>query len=441
MPLFSHPSLRHQSFNLYIGPINIRQSRAMWWRTLDWSAVPVLSVAAIIAGWFVAYAIPSIAIMVLCGFLLLTAAQQMWTAFRKDRFLIALTFIFFINVFSGLVPTDDYSFWLERVRIKLPFLALPVAFAALRGRLTLYQFHLLLYLFVFMSIVTATVVLSNLLHDIDELVVRYQRGQVVDIPFSHVRYSLMIAFACLCAAYLYQQGFVMKFRWERWALLGACAFLAVFLHVLAVRSGLLAFYICLIYLAIRNLWHMRKPLWAIGWLAAVLVIPLLSYLYVPTLRAKVHYMRYDLEQLLKHGTASHYSDGSRIISMQKAWELFREHPWTGTGIGNLRREMVEKMEHAQERPTLLMPHNQFLYVAAGTGVFGLAVFVYAVFLPFTIRRLRQHWLLVSFLIIILSSFLTDATIEEQMGTVFYLTMLLLFYVCVPERTRPNYTTH
>lgn len=42
-------------------------------------------------------------------------------------------------------------------------------------------------------------------------------------------------------------------------------------------------------------------------------------------------------------------------------------------------------------------------------------------------------LFVCFSIIILSSFLTEATIEEQMGTAFYLQFLLLMYVFLQSK--------
>jgi hypothetical protein len=66
-------------------------------------------------------------------------------------------------------------------------------------------------------------------------------------------------------------------------------------------------------------------------------------------------------------------------------------------------------------------------VGASTGIFGLLVFCFAIFLPLFNRKNISNVLFVCFYIIILSSFFTEATIEEQMGTAFYLLFFLLLY--------------
>ena len=142
-------------------------------------------------------------------------------------------------------------------------------------------------------------------------------------------------------------------------------------------------------------------------------------------------MKYDLQQLFLFQNASGLSDAGRILSIEKGMELFKEHPLTGVGIGDLRVEMKSKLDAAPEHPRdVLLPHNQFAFVAAGTGIFGLIVFIVAVFLPLLGRRYLKNWLFVCFHIIILSSFFTEATIEEQMGTGFYLSFLLLIYIFI-----------
>jgi len=109
-------------------------------------------------------------------------------------------------------------------------------------------------------------------------------------------------------------------------------------------------------------------------------------------------------------------------------------PLTGVGIGDLKVEMKKKLDAAPEHPQdVLLPHNQFIFVAAGTGIFGLIVFLIAICLPLMRRRYLKNWLFVCFHIIILSSFFTEATIEEQMGTDFYLSFLLLMYIFIQSK--------
>jgi O-antigen ligase len=146
-------------------------------------------------------------------------------------------------------------------------------------------------------------------------------------------------------------------------------------------------------------------------------------------------MKYDLEQLLLFKNASGLSDGGRILSIEKGMQLFRENILTGVGIGDLKHAMTKKLEYAPEKPRdFLLPHNQFVFVAAGTGLIGLIVFCYAIFLPLFSSRNLKNILFVCFHIIIISSFFTEATIEEQMGTAFYLLFLLLMYVFIQSES-------
>ena len=161
----------------------------------------------------------------------------------------------------------------------------------------------------------------------------------------------------------------------------------------------------------------------------IVLIPLIAYFSIPSVKAKVNYMQFDLQQLFLFKNASGFSDGGRIISIEKGMELFREHPFTGVGIGDLQVEMKRKLNSAPEHPRdILLPHNQFVFLAAGTGIFGLLVFIIVILSPLMKRRYLKNWFFVCFHIIVLSSFFTEATIEEQMGTGFYLSFLLLMYI-------------
>ncbi|MCS6918079.1 MAG: O-antigen ligase family protein [Chitinophagales bacterium] len=397
-------------------------------RHADWQAVPVLCLAAMIGGLFTVYAMSSIAIIVWCAYVLLASPVQTFRSFFSDRLLMLLTLVFFIYLFSGLNSTKDPSFYQERLRIKLPFLALPVCFAGLKNRLLTRQVYALLYLFVFLSVLTALQISLNVMLHEERLLRMYEMGQMPETPFHHTRYSLMVAFAFLAVLYLWQKNYVLRYRWERPLQLVAAAFLFFFLHLLAVRSGLLALYLCLIYLLLRSIWQKKNFLHAVAALLVLVLLPVLAYVTIPTLRAKVAYMRYDVSRLLSGQLALNYSDGGRVASILAGWQLFQENWLTGTGIGDLKVEMTAKLGSDAMAQRLALPHNQFVFVAAGTGIVGLLVFTLAVMLPLIVALLQKNWLFVCFNIIVLSSFLSEATVEEQIGTVFYLLFLLLEYI-------------
>lgn len=387
-----------------------------------------------IGGLFTDYAMSSIAIMVFTGFVLLDAPRQTFRRFFADRVLVALSLLFFLYVFSALNSTQDRQFLLERIRIKLPFLALPFCFAYLKYRLPAQQVYALLYLFVLLATITALRILVNMSRHADSVVQQYLQGQIPDTPFHHTRYSLMLALAVFAAAYLWQQRYVLRYGLERPLLLLAALFLFLFLHFLAVRSGLVAFYLCLFFLLLQALWLRKQTILSLIGLLLMALAPLLAYQLVPTFRAKVQYMIHDLKGTYRNADNTHYSDGGRIASIIAGWHLFTENWLTGTGIGDLRVEMKNIMNADHPEGRWLLPHNQFVFVAAGTGIFGLLLLLTAITLPLWPQASRRNWLYVCLNIILISSFFYEATLEEQIGTIFYLVFVLMGYICLNSST-------
>ncbi|MBL4752760.1 MAG: O-antigen ligase family protein [Flavobacteriales bacterium] len=74
------------------------------------------------------------------------------------------------------------------------------------------------------------------------------------------------------------------------------------------------------------------------------------------------------------------------------------------------------------------PHNQYLSIAIGFGIFGLALFLWGLLYPVYINRARLNYVLIVFLVITLLSMITEDTLETQAGVsfvVFFYSLLLL----------------
>ncbi len=392
-------------------------------------AIPFLALAAAIAGMFVARAIVSISMIVMVIYaLIFTDPRKTFTSFFKDPILVALSLIFFGYLFSSLYSTEDHGYLMERLRLKLPFLALPVAFASLNKKISQPVFYSLLYFFLIIVSATTIIVIIKYAADFKEINIAYVQGRVMDTPFNHIRYSLMVSFAIFIAYYLFGLKFFLRYPWERWLIAGLGFYLMCFLHLLAVRSGLVAFYLCVFYLIFNHIFRRRQLKTALCLSTIVLMLPILAYVMLPSVKAKITYMKYDLDQLLLFRNASGFSDGGRIISIKEGMSIFKENFIFGTGVGDLKHEMSEKLKEAPEDPPdYLLPHNQFVFVAAGTGIAGLLIFCLGIFLPLFNRKNLGNILFICFYIIVLSSFFTEATVEEQMGTAFYLLFLLLMH--------------
>ena len=64
----------------------------------------------------------------------------------------------------------------------------------------------------------------------------------METPTNHVRFSLMVGFAVIVGYKLFRDGFYVFRPSEKWWLAGITLWIFIFLHILAVRSGLVAFY-------------------------------------------------------------------------------------------------------------------------------------------------------------------------------------------------------
>ncbi len=364
-------------------------------------------------------------------------------AFRKiPKILIEASagifvFFFLLVLVSGLY-SDDLTQWLERLRIKIPFLLMPLAFWVSTRPSTL-QLNRTLYFIWFLMLGCALFSIGMYLQDMEGITESISRGKSMPTPFNHIRFSLMVVFAAVIGYHLLKERFVGKFAWERSILMVGTAFLIIFTHIWAIRSGLLALYVCLVAIMLYEIWRTRKWLWLAVILVVMPTIPVVAYYVVPTFKNKVGYMMYDLQRF-KEGDTAAYSDARRLRSLEVSWEAGKEEKWLGVGYGDIKATMLK--EYQEHHPDLLAdnsldPHNQFLYVFVGLGFVGLAFFAWAVLYPLWMAWKWDNILFACFNLIALVSFIPEYPLENQVGTAFYLTMLFFLYFAVKPKDEPK----
>mgnify|MGYP006269962921 FL=1 len=349
----------------------------------------------------------------------------LWRGFLRHPALLGITGIFAVYALSGLY-SEDTAYFFRRLRSSLPLFLLPFAISALPrfGRRVYYS---LLYFFFWLLLLTCTLVALNYAADYDAINQLYKKGQVMPTPMRHIRFSLTVALAVAVGFYLAGRRFYWRWPAERYALIGGSLLLTLFLHILAVRSGLLALYLMAGYAFLRFI--LIKGYWVGGLLGLVLGAAAL-YLAIeqlPTLQNKLNYTHYTLHQFLKGGAIEELSDSQRIGSIQAGIEMARQHPWLGVGLGDVRQEA--EAYYRSHFPGLagrqLLPHNQYVFVLAATGIPGLLYFIGATLYPLLYRRGYRDGLWSAFHLMIFASFMVEHTLETQFGLTLYLLFLLM----------------
>lgn len=357
--------------------------------------------------------------------LLSSNPKQLFSNYFKRPELWVLSLFFWIVVASGTYSHDKTD-WLNWVRIKLPYLVLPLAFAGI-AKLKQRTFTVILYGYVLTFFVSALVILTQYALNYEQVTQSFLSGSALKIPYSHIRYSLMLGFSFFCALYLYREKLYLFTVKEKYLQLLLALFAFIALHIISVRSGLLAVYGALFYLALHTIVTQRRWVLGLGVIATIVVLPFVAYKFVPSLHNKIAYMRYDLQEY-QRGNINDRSDAMRLLSMEIGIDIWKQNPVFGCGAGDLKTETntIYKNQYPQiTEANYRLPHNQFIWVLATTGVVGLILFLVTFFYPFMANGLYRQGLAVVLFIALFSSFFTEHSLEEQMGTAFYLIFLLL----------------
>lgn len=116
-----------------------------------------------------------------------------------------------------------------------------------------------------------------------------------------------------------------------------------------------------------------------------------------------------------------YVEGStvqRLAYASAAIKAIALKPLFGVGCGDLQSALNEQYAQHQEglpREYWLMPHNQYLTVALGSGLLGLAIFLIGLIVPFVRQRGYTHYMPLFFWGMMFLSMLSDDPLETHTG--------------------------
>lgn len=338
-----------------------------------------------------------------------------------NRMTAFFTLLFFIPFVSGLW-SGDVDKWSDVVRIKLPLLLFPVAFAG-RWRLSPKQWYGIAAAFLAMIFGGCFWSVAQYLPNAAAVHESYLKAKSIPVPLEndHVRFSWLVAVAVILCGWLLHT--VATARW-RWALSALLLFFVAYLHVLSARTGLLSLYGSLALYAVWQVARNRKRRWAFVAPVAIVALPLLAYAALPTLRARVGYMVYDASFVRKGEYLPGSNDGARTMSLKVGWRLLAQNP-LGIGAGDVMHEAEKWYRHnvPQALPAdKFYPSSEWLMYGAFAGWPGVVLFTVVMALPFFARPLRGNPFWLALNATAAFSFLFDMGLEVQYGVAAYATV-------------------
>lgn len=343
---------------------------------------------------------------------------------RQRWWLLGLGWVF-LYALSWFWTTDKEE-WGAHLQVKLPFLLLPLAFGLLPA---FSARHWRIYTWALAAIMLAGAgyTMSFFLHgDTAQLVNQYKYAHVLATPMENDHISFSAAVALSIAWVVYYLPKIPRL-WEQIILGIAALILALYLHVLAAKTGLVAFYLLL--LGLTFFW--LKKDWRKGLLVFALMTGLfvLAYASMPTLRERIGYSWVTWRAFQSGERTGVYSDAGRIFSYDIALRLIAKNPLAGVGAGDVLHAMGRG--YAQWYPEVgkeqqLWPHNQWLTCAMAAGI--PAALLFTLWLVWPLSRSRRDRAGVFFRIVwcmLLVPLMVDAFLEVQFGVGVFLIFLLV----------------
>jgi O-antigen ligase len=391
-------------------------------QTAQW--VGEAMVVAMIFGLFFSRALLSTALF--CFFLLapIRLGWRIWLHRSvSDPLVWILGMAWFLPVVSGIWSDDTWA-WMDVVRIKLPLLLLPMGWVGFSlSNKWMQRAGWILTVLVFLGAVRSVI---PWVLDATSVQAGYLRGKTLLTPLDNDR----VRFSWLIVAVLFWMQLQWKSvtGWHRGLIRCLFVFFILFLHVLAVRIGLLTFYMLTGFWIIQQGFNPSLRKWVVPMLLMLLSLPVLMYWLVPTFRDRVHYIRYDWSYTFQGKYLPGGNDAMRIQSLQAAGAVMRSHPVAGVGFGDIRSAMdsvYSKVNPAMPIADRIYPANEWAVYGVGMGWIGCIAFslgMIALFLVGSPDPVRwRSWVLATVL-----SLVTDIGLEVQYG-VFLVPFGLLFF--------------
>ena len=342
-------------------------------------------------------------------------------------------FLIFIIIFifygTGILSLEDgisLSYWKNRFIVKIPFLLLPTALL-LTSSFSRKHYFTLYYIFFIVTLLTAVGSIINYINNYEEINLLIRTSKALPVITNHVRYSLFVCFSIFIAWKLHNVKFYILSKHELWTYKIGGIFLIVFLHIAAVRSGLIAFYgMSSLVVLYQIILKEKRYKFGITILLLIIITPWLAFISLTSIQKKVENMKDDLGNIDIEKRANNYSLTARWYSYKVGAAVIKNNKWVGVGIANF--ESAIENEYETNYPKILkeQPHNQYIYWLGSFGALGTVILLIIFYFPLLWNnQYQKSFLLLIHYLIVSLSFLVENTIETQLGANFIIIFCLI----------------
>ena len=134
-------------------------------------------------------------------------------------------------------------------------------------------------------------------------------------------------------------------------------------------------------------------------------------------RKMVYVMLFEYEYYRHTNAVSGFTMLQRFDLWEATLAIVGQHPWLGVGIGDLLTELHAELSrrHSDLAPTSKYPHNQYLTLLSTFGCMGCTVLLIFCAIAIVCERRRLNALMLSWMLLVMISFLTEDTLNTTTG--------------------------
>jgi O-antigen ligase len=382
--------------------------------------VALFCVGAMFTGLMVSRAVLSMSLIlfVLNG---LAAGKEKLKTIFNDRLFISMLLLFSVPLITGLWSNNTKMWW-QATEVKLPLVLLPIGFAAL-STINKEHYEWLSRIFVLLMLCGTAWSMWQYISNSELIEEAYLQAKVIPTPFdrNHIYFSFTLAVAVLVLYKLFLQA---TNRSRKIIYIIIAAWFAVYLHILAAKTGLLFFYltaaVIIIKIIFRNILHKQGsnkiPVLIILFL--LIASPFAAYKFSPTFKNRIDYIRYDYSYYSQGKYIEGLSDGNRVLSVKAGLSVFTNNIFTGIGFGDLKQKTNEWYDtHYPQMKEYerMLPGSEWLLYACAGGIAAAIIFITALLFLFFYKPLTHDISWWIFITICSLFFLYEVSLEGQFG--------------------------
>lgn len=147
-----------------------------------------------------------------------------------------------------------------------------------------------------------------------------------------------------------------------------------------------------------------------------------EYMESSSINNRMHQVIWEIYNYNMGNNPNGHSLTMRLEFWKAALGIIKENFWFGVGTGDVNTaflEQYEKINSPLDEHNRLRAHNQYLEIAVALGIIGFFAFIFCLLYPVWLNRKNLHYFYAAFLIIALTSMLTEDTLETQAGITFF----------------------